>query len=77
VQDGELDWFVLREGRFQRLKRDSSGVYRSEVFPGLWLDATALLKGDMAAVLQKLQEGLASPEHGQFTKTLQEAMAKA
>jgi Uma2 family endonuclease len=60
VQDQTLDWFVLRAGDYQRLLPDAAGVLRSEVFPGLWLDAAALLRGDLAAVLQVLQRGLAS-----------------
>ncbi len=63
VEDGELDWFVWREGRYERLAPDAAGVYRSEVFPGLWLDAPALLGGDLGRVLAVLQQGIASPEH--------------
>jgi len=70
VENGELDYFVWREGRYERLSPDDAGIYRSEVFPGLWLDAPALLRGDMARVLQVLQEGLATPEHQQFVERL-------
>jgi hypothetical protein len=37
---------------------DTAGILRSTHFPGLWLDAAALLRGDLAAVLQTLQRGL-------------------
>ena len=60
VQDQAVDWFVLQAGEYQRLLPDAAGVLRSEVFPGLWLDVAALLRGDLAAVLQVLQRGLAS-----------------
>ena len=60
VEDQALDWFVLQAGDYQRLLPDAAGVLRSQVFPGLWLDAGALLRGDLAAVLQVLQHGLAS-----------------
>src|SRR3954452_8103714 len=63
VQDGEIDWFVLREGQYQPLAPGPDGVLRSEAFPGLWLDPTALLRGDLAASLATLREGLGSPEH--------------
>ena len=33
------------------------------MFPGLWLIGPALLKGDLAAVLTCLQQGLQTPEH--------------
>ena len=45
-------------------------MIRSRVFPGLWLDVKALLKGDLARVLAVLQQGLASPEHAAFVKRL-------
>jgi hypothetical protein len=43
---------------------------RSEAFPGLWLDPAALLRGDLAVVLDKVREGLASPEHVAFVAGL-------
>ena len=66
VQDRALDWFVLREGDYQRLTPGGDGMLRSEVFPGLWLDPAALLRGDLAAVLQVLQQGLQTPAHAAF-----------
>jgi hypothetical protein len=70
VLDGEVDWFRLREGDYQRLLPDSTGLLRSEVFPGLWLDVTALLAGDLARVLAVVQRGTASPEHAAFVARL-------
>ena len=55
--DDALDWFVLRHGRFEPLAAGPDGIYRSEVFPGLWLDAAALLRGDLATVLRVAQQG--------------------
>jgi hypothetical protein len=71
VQDQAIDWLVLRQGQYDRLTADPSGIYRSEVFPGLWLDAGALARGDMATVLQVLQQGAASPEHAVFVAKMQ------
>jgi len=45
-------------------------LLKSGVFPGLWLDAGALLRGDMKAVLAVLRGGLASPEHVAFVEPL-------
>jgi Uma2 family endonuclease len=70
VLEGAVDWFVLREGVYERLSPDDAGVLRSEVLPGLWLDAAALLRGDLAEVLGVLQRGLASPEHALFVRRL-------
>ena len=70
VQQGAIDWFVLREGQYEPLTPDASGVTCSEVFPGLRLDAAALLRGDMAAVMQAQQQGFASPEYAAFVTRL-------
>lgn len=59
-----VDWFVLREGVYEALAPDETGLLRSERFPGLWLHPSALWDGDLAAMLAALQQGLASPEHG-------------
>ncbi len=70
VLDREIDWFVLREGRYEELPRDAAGLYRSEVFPGLWLDPAAMVRGDLAAVLDTLQQGLATAEHASLVERL-------
>jgi Uma2 family endonuclease len=70
VLDRQIDWLVLREGEFGPLKLDAQGHYRSVIFPGLWLNPSALLEGDITAVLEILRQGLASPEHKQFVQTL-------
>jgi Uma2 family endonuclease len=70
VLDGAIDWFVLRGGRYERLEPDERGVVRSEFFPGLWLDMAALLRGDLAGVLQVLDEGLATEQHAAFAVQL-------
>lgn len=69
VEEAAIDWFVLRGGRYHALRR-RDGVFRSKVFPGLWLDAPALLAGDLARVLAVVQEGVASPEHRRFVARL-------
>ena len=71
VLDSAIDWFVLREGRFERLPLADAGHYRSETFAGLWLDPAAMLRSDFAQVTAVLQEGLASPEHAAFIAKLQ------
>lgn len=76
VWDRAVDWFVLRSGRYERLAATSRGLLQSEVLPGLWLDPAALVSGDMARVLQVLQEGIASPEHAAFVARLQQEQAK-
>jgi Uma2 family endonuclease len=70
--DNIIHWFVLREGRYERLLSDAAGVYKSEVFPGLWLDSTAMTQGDLAIVLSVLGEGLAAPEHQEFVARMKQ-----
>jgi len=72
VFDGAVDWFVLRHGQYDRLPPGPTGVYKSEAFPGLWLDPAALTRSDISTVLQILQQGLASPEHAAFVARLQQ-----
>ena len=64
--DREVDWFVLHEGRYEPLSEGSDGLLRSKVFPGLWLDRAALIRGDLATVLAMVQRGVSSPEHADF-----------
>ncbi len=76
VEDQAIDWFVLRQGQYEPLARTAASLLQSEQFPGLWLDADALLRFDLAAVLQVLQQGLASPEHAAFVAQLQQKVAR-
>ncbi len=73
LQEGEIDWFALRQGQYQRLSKSAAGIYQSEVFPGLWLDSAALVRLDLPVVLQILQQGVATPEHAAFVTRLQQA----
>lgn len=73
VLDSEIDWFVLREGRYERLPLSAEGRYESAVFPGLWLDAGALVRGDLGRVMQVVQQGLATAEHTAFVGRLRQA----
>ncbi len=66
----QLDWFRLEDGQYKALAADAAGTVRSHQFPGLWLAIDCLLSGDMAAVLQVVQQGIASAEHQSFVETL-------
>jgi Putative restriction endonuclease len=74
VLERALDWFVLRQGQYEMLV-ETAGIFRSEVFPGLWLHMNALIGGDLAGVLRNLQNGLASPDHAAFVGQLQQRVA--
>ena len=77
VYEEQVHWFVLDAGEYVALAPDASGLLRSRVFPGLWLDPRALLKGDAAGMLAVLRQGLATPEHAAFVKSLAAAKPKA
>lgn len=76
VLEKSVDWFALRDGRFKRISQARDGHLKSRCFPGLWLNPSALLKGDLAQVLRVLEKGLASPEHKRFVERLTKAKAR-
>lgn len=64
--ENRLVWWELREGQYQERTPDTDGFLKSGVFPGLWLDSAALLRGDLKQVLATLRRGLDTPEHATF-----------
>ena len=70
VRDRAVDWFVLREGQFEKLPLGADGLLRSEVFPGLWLDPQAVIARDAARMFQVAMQGAAAPEHHAFLARL-------
>jgi Uma2 family endonuclease len=75
VEDNALDWFVLRQDQYEQLAQTPEGLRQSTLFPGLWLDSDALLRFDLARVLQIVQQGIASAEHAAFVAQLQQKNA--
>jgi hypothetical protein len=72
MYENRLDWFILKEGRYISLETDKAGIIRSEVFPGLWLAVDALREGNLASVLNSLQQGLQTDEHQKFAQSLKQ-----
>ena len=70
VYDEEIDWFALRGSRYKLLAPEKDGILRSEIFPGLWLDADAMVRGDMRRIMAVLKKGLATKEHAAFVAKL-------
>jgi Putative restriction endonuclease len=70
MYEQEIRWHILVNGRYEILPPDADGIWRSRVFPGLWLDGRALLKRDLQKVLATLQAGFAAAEHRAFVKRL-------
>jgi hypothetical protein len=70
IEPDEVCWFILRRGRLVDLLPGPDGIYRSEVFPGLWLDPAALLAGDIRRLQAVVELGCATPEHAAFIARL-------
>lgn len=70
VQEQAFRWYGLQTGEYVLAQPDVDGVLHSQVFPGLWLNVTALLQGDLAQVLAVLQKGLESEAHQVFVTRL-------
>ncbi|MBY0528148.1 MAG: Uma2 family endonuclease [Gemmataceae bacterium] len=68
LEEAELHWFDFSTE--QRLRPNRDGVYKSIVFPGLWIDGRALLDRDSMKLIAVLQHGLNSREHRAFKKRL-------
>ena len=71
IEDEELHWFDFRSGR--PIKPDREGIFRSRVFPGLWIHGPALIHQDRHQLLAVVQQGIASREHAAFVKRLEKA----
>jgi Uma2 family endonuclease len=72
-----VHWFIRRGDRFEDLPPGPDGIYRSEVFPGLSLDAEAFYAEDLVLMIRVLDQGLATPEHAVFVVNLAEARRRA
>jgi Uma2 family endonuclease len=70
LEEPDLFWFDFRAKN--SIISDRTGVARSLVFPGLWVNVPALLAEDIDALLATLNRGLKSPAHRAFKKALQE-----
>jgi Uma2 family endonuclease len=71
VEEPELYWFHFPSGG--TVKPTRQGVWRSRVFPGLWIDGRALLERKAPRLAEVVQQGLASRPHAAFVKRLEKA----
>ncbi len=69
LHERRVRYFDLVAERLVDRDEPEDGVYRSAVFPGLWLDAPALLARE-PRVIETLRAGLASEEHAAFVRAL-------
>ncbi len=71
IAERELFWFHFPSRR--KLKPDREGVWKSRVFPGLWLHGPALVEQDSARLVATVQRGLTTAEHAAFAERLRGA----
>lgn len=72
VMEEEIVWMRLEGDQYVEVSADENGLFRSQVFPGLWLDSVAMLAGKLKQVLTIQQGGVESPEHVEFVNGLAE-----
>jgi Uma2 family endonuclease len=70
IEPDQIFWFCQAQGVFAEQQLGEDGLYRSAVFPGLWLDPVALLKGDTRHLRAVVDLGCAIPEHTAFVTRL-------
>lgn len=69
----EVHWFGQVHGLLVEQPLGVDGLFRSMVFPGLWLDPRALIAGDRQRLREVVDLGCATPEHAAFVQELAEA----
>ena len=70
IDPDEIFWFGQENGALVQRSTGEDGLYRSIVFPGLWLDPQALMNGDSRRQRTVLDLGCATPEHAAFVARL-------
>lgn len=70
VDEERFDWLHLEDEEYVAAQPDAAGILRSRVFPGLQVSLSALLAGESAGVLASLQEGLVTPAHADYVRSL-------
>ena len=66
----EIYWFAQEQGALVQRPIGEDGLYRSSVFPGLWLDPVALLDGDTRRLRAVVDMGCAAANMRQFVARL-------
>jgi Uma2 family endonuclease len=66
VVAGSGDFHAWRLPEREAMTPDGDGIWRSRLFPGLWLDAAAIAAGDGAKALATVSAGIAGAEWQAF-----------
>jgi Uma2 family endonuclease len=70
IDPDEVLWFVQEQGVLVQRTSGADGLFRSTVFPGLWLDPDALVQGDTRRQRAVVDLGCVTPEHAAFVARL-------
>ena len=70
LEEQRVEWRQLVEGSYRLKSMDAVGVYKSDVFPGLWLNEPALWAANGRRLTDTLREGLQSQECKNFLERL-------
>lgn len=76
IRTRKVFWFIREHGKYTEVALPDDGIFRSRVFPGLWLDAEAMLSDHRRHLLTTLRKGLATPEHAAFVARLKKQAAR-
>lgn len=71
IESKKIYWFDLRNNI--ELKPDGSGIFRSAIFPGLWIHGQGLLDLDHNLTNHALKRGLKTAAHAKFAARLAHA----
>ena len=74
----ELTLTLFRRGKkgFSPSSADSDSLIRSAIFPGLWINAEALITGQVDRALDDIDSGLRDSGHTEFKTLLQKRAAR-
>lgn len=70
IQEQRIRGFRRRGSRFADVKISGDGIWKSSLFPGLWLSVRAMPDRDMSTVIGTLNEGISTQSHSDFLSRL-------
>jgi Uma2 family endonuclease len=76
TREPRIYWHAMHNGAYDLVEPGSDGLHRSDTFPGLALDGMALLRGDYARMIERLNDEIGSDDHQRFVKRLTDIQGK-
>jgi Uma2 family endonuclease len=76
-KDRKVTWFVRRKQSLTAIPPAVDGLFRSAVFPGLWMDPAGVFDRGGGRLYESLRKGLASPEHAAFVTAQEKKLVAA